>query len=555
MPLPNALGPFASLIAAFYVLIQKIIVLVFKPRPPRNESPQYRGRIAVVGAGLSGISSAAHSVAHGFDVVIFETNDKVGGIWANVNSTSGLQLNSLLYRFHPAVVWSRGFPFRDEILKEMSRIWKEYGLESKTRFNTPVTVVQRVDPSSLETDPDTDPWKNGHARWTINDGREGVFDAIIVTVGTCGAPKWVNFKGLPDGFVESKRAKTSHTREAGITNDREKSSDSDEDSHSEKRTEIHGTDAEGEAFTGPILHSSELDSPEASQVQGKTVVIIGSGASGVEAAETALQRGAKQCVMIARDDKWIISRNMFIDVLIAMQPFGREMPLSFIWESFLQKWHYRGVEDLVPAHRGLFEGTPVVNDNFLSHVRSGACLYIRGDTRRLTSNGVLVNTRTRTSHPEDKGEEKVIPADVVVLATGFERPSTDFLPRDLFPEGYSQPDLYLQNFSTEDWSILLTNSSYINAIGTVGHFHIGIYTRILLVLLLDAGARPAPKDMKLWVDLVRYLKRGAKGGALTFFTYMELTIWLVLFHIVRPDRLPWLPFVLFGWGVLPKSAK
>ncbi|KAG8766758.1 hypothetical protein FRC15_006141, partial [Serendipita sp. 397] len=85
--------------------------------------------------------------------------------------------------------------------------------------------------------------------------------------------------------------------------------------------------------------------------------------------------------------------------------------------------------------------------------------------------------------------------------------------------------------------------------------HIGIYTRILLVLLLDAGARPTPKDMKLWVDLVRYLKRGAKGGALTFFTYMELTIWLVLFHIVRPDRLPWLPFVLFGWGVLPKSAK
>lgn len=39
-----------------------------------------------------------------------------GGIWANVNKTSGLQLNSLLYRFHPAVVWSQTFPKRDEIL-------------------------------------------------------------------------------------------------------------------------------------------------------------------------------------------------------------------------------------------------------------------------------------------------------------------------------------------------------------------------------------------------------------------------------------------------------
>jgi hypothetical protein len=47
--------------------------------------------------------------------------DKVGGIWSHVNSTSGLQLNSVLYRFHPAVLWSRGFPFRDEILNGGSR--------------------------------------------------------------------------------------------------------------------------------------------------------------------------------------------------------------------------------------------------------------------------------------------------------------------------------------------------------------------------------------------------------------------------------------------------
>ena len=40
----------------------------------------------------------------------------VGGIWAHVNKTSGLQLNSLLYRFHPGVLWSCTFPKRDEIL-------------------------------------------------------------------------------------------------------------------------------------------------------------------------------------------------------------------------------------------------------------------------------------------------------------------------------------------------------------------------------------------------------------------------------------------------------
>lgn len=49
--------------------------------------------------------------------------------------------------------------------------------------------------------------------------------------------------------------------------------------------------------------------------------------------------------------------------------------------------------------------------------------------------------------------------------------------------------------------------------------------RILLTFLLDPDVRPTPKDMKLWVDVIRFLKRGARGGALSFFTYMELSAW------------------------------
>ena len=81
-------------------------------------------------------------------------------------------------------------------------------------------------------------------------------------------------------------------------------------------------------------------------------------------------------------------------------------------------------------------------------------------------------------------------------------------------------------------------------------------TRILLTFIMDPSARPLPKDMKLWVDVVRFIKRGASGGALGFFTYMELSalalrchehspltrstaIWLGLFHIFRLDRVKW----------------
>ena len=117
-------------------------------------------------------------------------------------------------------------------------------------------------------------------------------------------------------------------------------------------------------------------------------------------------------------------------------------------------------------------------------------------------------------------------------------------------------------------------------------------TRILLVFLLDKKARPPPKDMKLWVDALKWLKADARGGALGFFTYMELSahipltsttsvsfvsiaaIWLLSFHLWRPERLKWfveticlaftqvnslfhlrILFIMMGWGVEWTEAK
>ncbi|TCD66067.1 hypothetical protein EIP91_001875 [Steccherinum ochraceum] len=621
---------FGFIFNIFYILVQGVIIWAFKPKPPRKpEQPtKPKGRIAVIGAGLTGVSSAAHAIAHGFDVVIFEKEDRVGGIWTHVNSTSGLQLNSLLYRFHPSLLWSRAYPLRDEILGEVERIWKEYNLASRTRFNTPVTSVRRADGSDPADD--IDPNGQGHARWIVNDGHEGVFDAVIVTVGTCGKPRMVQFEGMPgvkakqdekekrkDENGDARKAEGQSTSNGTGTHEPPDSASSEASIETEKQSQHgpwtegqpqpsarvieldqeikkdagfpapgeaypttpsldpqrgtkaksllenkDGGDDEGETHQededdgdvfrkGPIVHSSQLDRLEEDEVRGKTVVVVGSGASGVEAVETALAKGAKKAIMVARDDKWIIPRNTILDTLISAQPFGRQMPLSFLWENIVIWWNYRGLRDLAPKHLGIFEGTPVVNDDFLYHVRAGRCEYVRGDTQRFTKDGVRVSVRERDSRPGDAGSVKEFDGDVIVLATGYEKPDIDFLKKELFPEGYERPNLYLQNFSTEDWSILMTNSAYMNAIGTVGHFHIGIYTRILLTLLMDRDARPSPKDMKLWVDVIRFVKRGAKGGALGFFTYMELTIWLLLFHVLRIDRIRWVFFIMQGWGVSP----
>ncbi|PCH34804.1 FAD/NAD(P)-binding domain-containing protein [Wolfiporia cocos MD-104 SS10] len=518
----------STILAMAYICAQVIIIALFKPVLSTNGKTtkfKPRGRIAVVGAGLTGVSTAAHAIAHGFDVVIFEKGSKVGGIWAHVNATSGLQLNSLLYRFHPAVLWDAAFPHRDEVLGEIRRIWEEYGLKDRTRLETRVESIRRAQPE--------DGVDAGHARWIVNDGAGGIFDAVVVTVGTCGAPRWVRFPGMPEDVGKERKER-----------------DSDKDSNSGEHSE-RGEEGQEETYAGTLVHSSGLDDVDLS---GKRIVVIGSGASGVEAVETALARGASECVIVARQDKWIIPRNMMFDTLISAQPFGREMPLSVVFEKAIAWWNYHGVEHLTPAHLGLFEGTPVVNDEFLDHVRKGQCAYVRGDPQRLTRESVVVNVRERDSKPGDEGETKEFHADVIVLATGFEKPDVGFLEDDLFPEGYERPNLYLQNFATEDWSVLMTNSAYINAIDLTiqsDRSHIGIYTRILLTFLMDRDARPVPKDMKLWVDVLRFVKRGARGGALGFFTYMELTIWLLLFHVFRMDRIKWLFFIMQGWGMMP----
>lgn len=69
----------------------------------------------------------------------------------------------------------------------------------------------------------------------------------------------------------------------------------------------------------------------------------------------------------------------------------------------------------------------------LKHIREGLVKYVRCDTERFTSKGVVIK------HHED-GSEEEIATDVAILATGFKRPEVDFLPEDLFPKGYEVND-------------------------------------------------------------------------------------------------------------------
>ncbi|KAJ5982229.1 hypothetical protein N7451_012329 [Penicillium sp. IBT 35674x] len=472
-----------TLINWVYQIIQLFIAKIFASSPRQPQPKLYSPRIAVIGAGITGVSCAAHCIGHGFDVTLFEANDRehLGGIWSQVNSTSSLQIHSVMYRFHPSVRFKRGYPDREGIVREVTHLWERYGLQKETKFNSKVESV----------------WHDkGSGKWYVQDPSNGEFDGIIAAVGTCGDPKVPHIPGQ-------------------------------------------------ENFQGQIYHSSHLTGKD---LKDKRLLVIGGGASAIEAVEFAISQQASKTSILARTNKWVIPRNPFIDGLLALNVFGEETSLGWVPEWLLKRFFYRDLQDLAPANAGLYTETPMVNDEILKQIRSGRIEWLRGDIKEFKEKGILFNHREKGIPKGGPGREELIEGDICVMATGFHRPSLAFLPKRCFDSPYSPPNWFLQAFPPGYSDICANNCTYVNAIGTVGNIHIGLYTRLLLMFIVDPSTRPSPAWMRAWVDWTRSLKEGAPGGALEFFTYSELVWWIVLSLMSNPFRWKWMVFVLAGWG-------
>lgn len=78
------MGLVNTLINWLYQVFQVLIVQIFAPNPRQPQSSVGGPRIAIIGAGITGVSSAAHCVGHGFDVTVFEAKSRehLGGIWS-----------------------------------------------------------------------------------------------------------------------------------------------------------------------------------------------------------------------------------------------------------------------------------------------------------------------------------------------------------------------------------------------------------------------------------------------------------------------------------------
>lgn len=256
-------------------------------------------------------------------------------------------------------------------------------------------------------------YKDKLDRWIVNDPSNGRFDGIIPAIGTCGAPKMPHLPGQ-------------------------------------------------DKFKGHVLHSSSLDNEDA---KDKKILIVGGGASAVEALEWAVNTGAAEIKVLARSDKWIIPRNGFVDALLAFNIFGQETLFSWIPENLLRFFFYRDLRDIAPTDRGLFTETPMVNSEIFEQIRAGKASWLRGDIEQVEENGILFNHRAKGVPKGGPGHRKLVEGDMIIMATGYKRPGLDFLPEQCFEPGYEPPRWFIQCFPPAEPSICAINSTYVNAIG------------------------------------------------------------------------------------------
>lgn len=77
-------GPLLNPFVFMYQIIQWFLDKLLSPEAPAPGAKLGRPKIAIIGAGLTGVAAASHCVGHGFDVQIFEAGPRkqLGGIWS-----------------------------------------------------------------------------------------------------------------------------------------------------------------------------------------------------------------------------------------------------------------------------------------------------------------------------------------------------------------------------------------------------------------------------------------------------------------------------------------
>lgn len=129
-------------------------------------------RVAIIGAGIRGIVSAAYFKQKGYDITVFEKRATVGGIWRQVYPTSVINTPGHGYTFHYTNRWTHRHPCRQEVLDNLQRVIDVEELRDNIRTGVDITGVTRTSDD----------------RWRLNDIPDS-YDGVLVCSGHLGQHK------------------------------------------------------------------------------------------------------------------------------------------------------------------------------------------------------------------------------------------------------------------------------------------------------------------------------------------------------------------------------
>jgi 4-hydroxyacetophenone monooxygenase len=181
-------------------------------------------RVAIVGAGMSGILAAHRLQQAGVPFVVLEKNDDVGGTWLE-NTYPGCRVDNpnhnYSYSFAQRHDWPLHYSTQPVLLDYFRRCADVFGVREHIRFRTEVLSAT---------------WSERRLRWTLRvrtpDGEDELeADAVISAVGQLNRPSFPDIEGR-------------------------------------------------ESFAGPSFHSAQWDHDL--DLTGKRVAVIGTGASAMQ---------------------------------------------------------------------------------------------------------------------------------------------------------------------------------------------------------------------------------------------------------------------------------
>jgi dimethylaniline monooxygenase (N-oxide forming) len=340
-------------------------------------------KVAIVGAGVSGLATAKVFLSQGHEVTVFEQLSTLGGVWAPARHYPGvrLQIKRQCYSFSDFPMPSHypQLPSGQQIFEYLDAYARHFNVLDSIRFKSQVlSIVPRPDRNIG--------WRVHVRKLADGDSSDSAtdFDFVVVCNGLFSQPEIPEIAGREDF----------------------------------------------EGAGGIVLHSTQLR--DTTQVVSRDVVVVGFGKSALDIAEAILV-DARSSTLVFRRSLWkfphriwgrahishfILSR--FTEIWFPHPEMGLPKRFLHTWLGWLVSLYWRLAERIIGGTVGLLapELRPEIPlrqaaacltlaaDN-MSAVRDGRIGLARGSVVRLASAGVEL----------DSGQK--IDAQAVILATGF----------------------------------------------------------------------------------------------------------------------------------------